>query len=433
MLVLSLLAATLVQDPAANQDQPLSNETNRSVQLQPATMEASFLKPFAVTEPNRLAATPVLDGKIEEDEWDFLSSSASDVFMQWEPGMLYLAGKAPVGQEVCYSLDLAGDGWLVGSDNVEVRLKWHNGGVVPHLRRLDASNRNMPVWTEIPAVDKILAVAGTESGSVWTHELRLASIGLPTFEAGRDLGVRTDLVPAGAKDAPDYAPRLTSLTTLRWERSAGLPSGMNWNPEYKARTVVPGDSIKIRYSFSNPGEKKFDRIDLQTEGLAKNKTKSVGMPFPKFDTKGRAFVDYETLVQPDAIQGYRILSGRLISQTGDAIRVQSSYEISDTISFEWNFPETITSSPDSQIVKGWVAIRSNTEKRVSGVLTVESPSTWTVNLNKTKNFSIYQSRGVSRVNVQFIAPQGASGLIPVTLKATTNDRTVQKTFYLNIK
>ena len=107
--------------------------------------------PFSVDEPNRLALTPLMDGKVVNEEWDRLTDSPDlKTFFQWEPGQVYLGSIARLNQDVVWSLDMNGDGWLVGSDNLEVRLSYQNGGVQATLRKLDATNRSEPKWLEVP-------------------------------------------------------------------------------------------------------------------------------------------------------------------------------------------------------------------------------------------------------------------------------------------
>ena len=76
-------------------------------------------RPQGVTDPLRLALTPQLDGVVMDQEWDQLVQTPDGpVFFQWEPGAIYWAAKAKPGTDVVLSLDLAGDGWLVGDDNI---------------------------------------------------------------------------------------------------------------------------------------------------------------------------------------------------------------------------------------------------------------------------------------------------------------------------
>ena len=89
-------------------------------------------------DPVLLALTPVLDGRLDPEEWLPIEMSAGFAgYLQWEPGALHFAGVAPKDTDVVLYLDLSADGWLVGDDNREIRIRFDIGTAVATARVLD--------------------------------------------------------------------------------------------------------------------------------------------------------------------------------------------------------------------------------------------------------------------------------------------------------
>src|SRR5258706_9110170 len=87
-------------------------------------VSSPFSAPLSVAEPDRLALTPKLDGKIDPEEWDELTSQSAPTYLQWQPGAIHAAATLAKDQVMVVSLDLSNNGWLQGKDNVDVRVKW---------------------------------------------------------------------------------------------------------------------------------------------------------------------------------------------------------------------------------------------------------------------------------------------------------------------
>lgn len=396
--------------------------------------QTPYADAYEVKEPLRIALTPQLDGKIQDTEWDKLSESGGNpAFLQWEPGVLYGAMRVPAGKELVASLDMAGDGWLVGRDNIELRMKLTGGTIDISARRLDATDRNGPKWEQLSDVSGMVTAAGSLDGDYWNAEFKLLPVDLAQIQLNDKMGIRFDAFGPGDGDAPPFTPRKTALITLQYDRSSTLPSGLEWNPQYTARSVVPGDGIKIRLNFTNPGTAKIKTIAMATEGFGQDNVAASVQPFPPFDNKGRSFVDYQTLVPPGARLGWRVLKAKMVIDNMPDAEVVTSYLISNPIQFDVNLPKDLHSQAGSQIIKGSIYLRSQTSKRVDGTFYLDVPEGWTVTTGNAAKFSIYHSRGSSRIGVTLIAKQGAQGLIPLKLKAVVGDSISERTIFLPIQ
>lgn len=405
----------------------------------PSTPVAPQLPPTfsvapVVAEPVRLALSPMLDGKIEPEEWDAFASASCESFFQWEPGKLHAAAKLAQGQDLVVTLDLRGDGWLQGSDNVELRIKWTGTATELAVRRLDASRPEGPAWVDAANLAGAAKVVGAVDGDKWTAEVSISDpgLGMVPLKAESQIGVRIDAVAPTDLFAEPFLPRATGLVKLQMERGSNLPTGFQWKSEFRGRTVVPGESIRIRLAFNGSDLLNFKRIDMRTEGLAKNETSSSGLPFPAFDRKNRSFVDYSTDVHPSASNGWRVLRGTITDGEGKTTVVQTSYEISPVVQFEFEAPKKLQSSSEPQVLRLATFIRSNTRQRVNGIFRIEPSQTFKVVNGDAKPIIIYNARGSKRQVFEIEIPGGYKGALPITMVAEVGVQTHRQTIWLNI-
>ncbi len=386
--------------------------------------------PQVIRDTNRLALTPVLDGKLEPEEWEVL---AGDTYFQWEPGRLHFAGKASTGQDLVASFDLSGNGWLVGSDNLEVTVRQTSAGAELQCRFLDNTGQAGPVWVEAPEIRAAAKVVASAQGGGWIAEVTLKESANAVFAEKSDskVGVRIEAANGGANAQP-YMPRNLTLMTLTMDRGTQLPVGLQWKPEFRGRSVTAGEDIRIRMTFNGVDGMNFKRIEMRTEGLAKNDTAMKGYPFPEFDRKMRTFVDYDTPVAIGAKPGWRIMRATIMDSQDRPITVQTSYEVAPTIQFDFDRKTNVLSSTESQKVRFSTYIRSNTKRRVTGQFSVKPPPGWTVESGSDKMFVIYNSRASKRQVFELNVPAGFKGVVPLTLTAQIGDDTIEEQVWLRV-
>lgn len=381
---------------------------------------------FAISTANRLALTPRLDGIIETEEWDALTEfQGVNSYLQWEPGSLYVAGRVPNGKSALISLDLNGDGWLSGGDNIEVL-------VSPSLRvrRLVESKQDGANWVSTNYLSDLVRVASANGNEFWSFETKILDTGIGEFKKGKTIGVRVEPVDPAAPEVAAFFPRRMQNVSLVMDRSFNLPEGVEWNPEFAARTVTPGQGIKLRLTFKNQGEINLGRIDLRTLGAAASFTSTKNLPFPGFDKKKRAFVDYEANVTAGAPIGYTLLNARVTREDGAESLIQSSYAISEVLQVEPKLKVEKGDIGAPRMISGDIILRSNTTNRLKGKLFLDVPTGWSVRRGNDSAVNIFNSRGISRQRVEIILPAGVQGLTPIPVRVQVGDRAVTQTVYV---
>ena len=395
---------------------------------------APFVSSFSVRETVRMALTPKLDGKLSEEEWDrFAIIDGVQTYFQWQPSKLHAAATLPVGKDLVASFDLNGDGWLVGADNVEVRVSWNAGAPSVRERILDATDLSQPKWVDLPPTTTAVEVGSSSSGSTWTVEFSAEDPARGVFptEPKSTFALRFDAVDASASP-PALSPRVLSLVRLGMERASGLPDGVVFKPEYAVKSVVPGESNQVRLTFQGDNTLGLKTIEVRTEGLGREFAQAKTLPFPSFDRKGRAFVDYDTLLSPKAPLGYRLVRGTLTDGTGKQMLVQCSYQVAEPVSFEMPPPPKLKSKVEEQKIRVSIYLKSNTAQRIDGLFVVQPPSGWKVVAGNGAGFLIYGSRASARKAVEFLVPAGAKGAFPLKVTARIGLLDVSDTLWVRL-
>lgn len=394
-----------------------------------------FSSPMVVQEPTRLALSPALDGKIESEEWELLSDSGGMTsYFQWEPGVVHVAGKVPKGSDAVISLDFGSDGWLLGQNNIEVRVGYREGVLEITERLLNGTAAAGPMWEDASNFRAATSAKGEQGEEQWVFEMTIADpgSGLLPQKPGSAIRLRCDAVESGTATADAYLPRETAPLTLTMDRASNLPTGLRWGTEYRGRSVVPGAHMRIRVTFNRDGELNLTRADMRTEGLASSTTRSLGVPFPSFDRKGRAFIDYDTDVAPNASTGYRIMRTTVEGEGGQQSILQTSYQIAPYVAFDFVRPGNLRSSDDPKTERFSVWIRSNSMKRVTGVFSVSAPEGFKIEDGNNKTFVIINARGSKRQVFSMQIPGGFKGTVPIELRADYPGSSYTQTVWLTI-
>ncbi|MEA2552279.1 MAG: hypothetical protein QOJ65_455 [Fimbriimonadaceae bacterium] len=388
-----------------------------------------------IADTIRLAITPKIDGTLEPEEWDpFLYSGDLSSFFQWEPRKLHFAAKAPIGDNVVFSIDLKNNGWLVGRDNLEVRLGRSEIGARISARVLDADNKSGPKWVDMPGIATASTIASTvsEDGKTWSVEATLMDPGTGLLPDGIDnVGIRVDPITIDATDVPSYTPRVLTQVKLGLKRSTGLPGGVYWEPQGEGQFVEAGRALKMRYTFKADNTVGFSRVSMRSEGFAKDATNLLEMPFPKFDKKNRAFVDYGTRVAEEAMEGYRIARCVITSSDGATAVGQASFRIPPPLEIDM-----VRESPDRTArpatIKMTVYLRSNSRDQMEGNLHIEPPTGFTVLTGNDNPFVVYKM-GTARRVFEMTVPPNAVGTFPIDLTAKVGNKEFRQTAYLTIQ
>lgn len=394
-----------------------------------------FQAPIPIAEPDRLALTPKIDGQISVGEWDsFSSDQGRETYFQWEPYKVHAAAQLKEGEELVLSLDVRGNGWLIGKDNVEIRARMAEGGPVLSARVLDGTITTGPQWIEMPELVKVAQVAASKTDSGWFVEFSVTDPGLELLRGGQDdkVGVRLEAMPSGAVSEP-FWPRTMVVCKFGYERGSNLPGGLKWATQLVSRDVAMGGRMKIRFTFNGSNDLGLKRIDLESKGLDAAEGAKFSLPFPGFDRKGRTFVDYETPIAEASEPGYRLARAVITDAQGNATFLRSSFRVAPVL--ELDFVRIAALKPNVNERKQRFAfyVRSNTSRRLQGNTFIDVPEGWRLITGEDKSFILANSRGSVRRVFDAVIPPNAQGLFPVTIRAEVGQEKYSQTVYVRIQ
>ncbi len=381
-----------------------------------------------VAEADRIALTPRIDGRIEEEEWDALGQSGEvRTFLQWEPGAIHVAAAGAAGKDVLVSIDPGGDGWLVGPNNLEARIGLREGKPFVKLRLLDATNVAGPVYRDLPGLDLASTAAVGPDGTV---EATIADPGLMLLprKAGK-LSARVDAIRTDEASLPANEPRALAPLNLKEERAAALPGGLKCRVDFNDIATIPGENVAIRFGFT--GEPMPQRIALRTEGLGRLSTSATELPFPAAG-KGGAKVEYRTRIQPDALPGYRVARATITGSDGVPAVVQASYRVAPLADIELKETHLKSSDKDRSIRMGYV-ITGNSRKRLDGKATISAPGAFRVaNGSDEQKLILAEPRQGLPKGFDFVIPANAKGVVPITFSLELDKKKFNVVRYVTI-
>jgi hypothetical protein len=410
----ALAFALLVgQDSAAAVAQPL-----------PFRLETS-----QVAQTARLAMTPTLDGTIAADEWDPLTSNQdARSYLQWEPGMLYLAAVVPMGSVAKFSLDLNADGWLNGDDNLEVTLS--ERGISGRV--LENSRRDGPAWLILPDIGEFAKITVRNVGLGTVLEAAMPELpgGRLVPREGTRFGVRFDAASADAMEAAAFLPRQLTEVTLATQRAAGFPADFYVNVQDGFPTLVPGDDLRLRFTFRGDRSKPPTRLVMRGGGALADVLAQYNLPFPALDRKNRAIYDYHSRLDPTLSLGYRTVVAVVTGADGVPAVAEASFRIAKEIDvFVRNPVQTPNSESRLRLSYG---VRSNVGRRLTGSVAVVLPDRWRAVTGTDRGFSMPRRGFVSDKGLEIEVPPGTVGVFPIRFQALLGDRTIEDTALVRV-
>lgn len=392
-----------------------------------------FTSPLQVAESERLAMTPKIDGRLEPSEWDvFTLQGERATYLQWEPGKVHVAGNLEEGQDLLISMDLAADGWLVGKDNYECRITWQESRPVWTIRKLDATKAEGPTWVHLPLLDQVADVKAEKGGSGWIVEASLSDAGMNILpnDPMKKIGLRVDPIPA-ADTYEAFQPRTMVNSSLVFDRGSMVPGGLKWKTQYVTRTVAPGNKIRIRLTFNGQDELGLNRIEMQTKGFGIANTADIGLPFPGFDRKGRAFVDYNTPIPAGTESGYRLLNAVVTDAQGNSAFLRTSFKVAPLVEIDFSTPRKIPFKAETQKLRLSFHLRSSSQKRVEGSTEIRIPEGWQLLTGDDKKFIIANAYGSVRRVFDVTVPANTTGSYPIKIVADVAGKPFEQTAWLH--
>jgi hypothetical protein len=298
---------------------------------------------------------------------------------------------------------------------------------------MDGTDTNGPVWRTIPGIEQAATVAATSDAANTTYELTLADPGLGMLPAdpGDKIGIRVDDPLSTDPPFDPFIPRIMTPVTLEYYRSAGLPNGVRFSVENTGRYYVPGERGRIRLLFNGSDAAKLQQLALYTEGPAKNDTNSLTLPFPKFDSKGRTFVDFDTGIRDTAGIGFRVLKGTLTSADGVSAILETCYRISPPVDVTMVTQPIKVAAMDRSIRMAFY-LHSNSGHPLTGSVAIALPAPLKLVNTVQQKFEMATGRARGRQGFEVYVPANTAGTFVVHFTGDAAGKPIDQIGFITI-
>lgn len=378
---------------------------------------------YRVDELRRLAISPELDGIMQPEEWEPLSTDGGvQSYFQWEPGRIFWAATANVDQAIVLSADLSADGWLKGGDNLEIRIYLKEDQPTFTVRLLDASTPAYR-WQNGSVPPGSIRFEYRKSGDNWTLEASLET-GPNIAAEGRSVGIRIDSEPAADEPRADTDMRGLANVTLNFDTHKNLPPGIKWKPIFANRTIAVADAFRVTYDL----ERQFDgpkpiKFEFRAEGLAQGDMATINQPLGPFDNNNRNRFEIQSPIRLEAKPGWRVVRAKLYDATGEAFVMRSSMRVAPLVDITSDASKIMR--PGSRW-RGKVTLNSNAISRLEGAIRIEAPNGWTVNSGQESQFRIGGARGRADTRFDIDIPENAYGEYYIVVTAVIGNSVVRQ-------
>ncbi|MHB8635452.1 MAG: hypothetical protein ACYC96_03155 [Fimbriimonadaceae bacterium] len=362
-----------------------------------------------------------------------MAAPAQAGFMSWEPGKLYFAAFLAPGNDMLVTIDGSNNGFLVGKDNVELRV---TPGATPTVkaRILDATASPAPVWIDAPGFEmSSVAVSATQpDGSVFV-ELAVTDPGYDILNTAlRDtVGLRVDGVPTSAPPTDAAMPRVMSQVQLADQRVENLPDGLGAEVGAKGRSVVAGASTSIKWQLTGSESAGVKYVEISGEGNFADDVNLLRVPSPEFSPRGQAVIDYPTRVVPSAAPGYGVLKGNLTGVGWVGGSIESSIRVAPALDVVAPALK-LKPSAKSQRLTCKADIVANTDQRVEGNFQVLPPAGWRVIDGTDRTFFIYDKGAKAMRQFVMEVPAGVHGTFKTTLRVAALGTVIDQPYWITI-
>lgn len=378
--------------------------------------------PVPEVQAIRLASTPLLDGNIAYEEWQELEGQGpGNFYFQWEPGVYHFAARIPNVNDLVLSLDLDGNGWLNGSDNYEVRVRYIENEPSVAVRRLLNVRQTGPEFRSGGILPSAIQMDWDIDGDSLVIEGSIRAYLLPAPRDGMAIGLRMDSVPQDINLGEAFMPRPTSRVFLQFDLGQDLVPGLAWSPAIRHRSVVPMERITMRFGFERMSPLEIRDITIRGEGFASEAFTSLRRSFPNWSRTNRAGVDYRSEIAPGSTLGWRVLRADLIGPDGSVGTVRTSVRIAPLVDIESSLPLILEAKDEPQLLRGQIFLNSQAVGTMRGEIKMGIPSEWTIVSGQERSWRIGTPRGRARNDFEIIVPANAEGTFFIDVTVTIGE------------
>lgn len=356
-----------------------------------------------------------------EGVWDLLYATGEGedrkaVYFDWDDNYLYLAAESAAPTDVRFDLDIRGDGWFRGADNLSITVSPPvDAAGLPRVsaQRWDtAQNKDRPVWAASPIPVSVMkaAVGRTPKGN-WAALLalpRTEEAGLAR-KAGATFGFRADFgLPPALQEAALYTPRPMLSLTLA-DAIDARRGGLRVQVKATPREVVPGAGVRLALEVKNegPDAARLGRLFLRGSQTAQplldaaTFTGEVLQPGQKFTR------ELSSGVSGAAGLGTLVVAGGVETDDGAVLAALASFDRVEPFSIDLTIEDKPVRAGVGETRTALVSLRSRSNRPARGKVTLQLPPGWSTEKGAQREVSLGFAGERRGVYYEIAVPAGA--------------------------
>jgi len=382
-----------------------------------------------------LRRTPVVDGVVEDGEWDkFYNYSSGDwevsTYADWDSRNLYVAAKSNKPIDLLNVLDANDDGWFHGDENFEFKAtRAADSSLTLSVCRYESRNIKSPVATPVTEAEAAMVeIKSTKSADSYMIEMRVPAALVRGFKlaAGRKIGFQVNV-----KSTPDesgWVPTnqvgdLRDCTLVTTKFAALKPLVLDF--DLKDSTVARGEELVGRFHLTNSGSETLDARNYVIAGegkagayLSSERIRIEGLPPKKHISR-----EIRTVVPADMPVGSWALGAEVRSADARLGGALISFDVVDPFEVDLRLPTTDVRT-DVKDVTFQVVVKNNTRRAIRGKAKITLPIGWELWRNAdTREFQAGPRGSVSFATFKAKPPLGEMGTVPVKAEVTVGGET----------
>ncbi|MGQ9454922.1 MAG: hypothetical protein ACUVRS_05170 [Armatimonadota bacterium] len=396
---------------------------------------SSDSKPVVNPDTQIFKRTPVVDGVVEDGEWDaFYSFSYEDLqvstYTDWDWKNLYFGAKSNKPFDLLAALDANDDGWFHGDENYLFKItRGADGNLMLTVDRYESRNVKVPAPVPVSEAEASLVEFKSSQAEGWYMiELRVPFMLIRNFKpslgakVGIQVGVKT--VPEDTGWVPTSLLGDVAHCVLVAKKFAALKP-LELGFDLKDSVVARGETLVGRFHLTNSGNETVDVRSFVVAGegkagayLGSERVRLEGLP-----PKKHIAHDTATLIPSEMPLGSWALGAEVRSADARLGGALVSFDVVEPFEVELKLPagEVPASVHDVTIQ---VVIKNNTRKPARGRVKIILPVGWELLKNVDTREVIVNPRGaVGFATFKARPPIGELGSVPVKAEITIGGET----------
>lgn len=427
MIVLSGLAlCSVAQEPPAQPTEPVAPAAIQVAPGPPAQPQ-SAPKPLTVTpDTSILRRTPVIDGTIEDGEWDVFYALAepfeATTYADWDSQYLYLAARCAAAADFAAVLDANADGWFNGPDNYEFAVTRGEAGVVLTVSRFDSAGAKQPTALPVsPGEAALVEMKSTSTQDALTVEMRIPSWLIRDFKlvTGRKIGLQMAFrTSPEAFWTPSVAQSSVHQCELVSRKMASLKPLLLGFDLLDTR-VARGDELVAKFHVTNDSSEEVDvrQFVLAGEGKSGDYLSSQKVRMDGLSPRKHVRQEFRSIIPRDMPLGTWAIGAEVRSADARLGGALVSFEVVEPFTVELRVPDKPV-RVDVKDVTFTIIVRNNMRRNIRGQAKITLPQGW--ELWRDIDMREFASRDRSFASVPFKAkpPLGSLGEVSVSAEVT---------------